>query len=138
MVKNPPAIAGDIRDAGQEDALEEGTATHCSILAWRIPWTEEPGRLRFIGLQRGGRICIYLVISWRMFLIASKLAAVRLLCASVCWFQCELESTLVITVYLLPSLTCHNPEDSQRLQRRAPVVTELTLRFTFSATCVPF
>ena len=49
MVKNLPASAGDIRGAGsipsQEDPLEEGTATHSSILAWRIPWTEESGGL---------------------------------------------------------------------------------------------
>ena len=37
---------------GREDPLEEGTATHSSILAWRIPWTEEPGGLQSIGLQR--------------------------------------------------------------------------------------
>ena len=37
---------------GQEDSLEEGMATHSSILAWRIPWTEEPGGLQSIGLQR--------------------------------------------------------------------------------------
>ena len=37
---------------GREDSLEEGTATHSSILAWRIPWTEEPGGLQSIGLQR--------------------------------------------------------------------------------------
>ena len=46
MVKNPPANAGDIRDVGSipgsEDSPEEGTATHSSILAWRIPWTEGP------------------------------------------------------------------------------------------------
>ena len=46
-VKNPSANAGDIRDAvrslGGEDPLEEGTATHSSIFAWGIPWTEEPG-----------------------------------------------------------------------------------------------
>ena len=36
---------------GGEDPLEEGTATHSSILAWRIPWTEEPGRLQSTGLQ---------------------------------------------------------------------------------------
>ena len=35
-----------------EDPLEEGMATHSSILAWEIPWTEEPGRLQSIGLQR--------------------------------------------------------------------------------------
>ena len=47
MVKNPPAYAGDIREAvrslSQVDPLEKEKATHCSILAWRIPWTEEPG-----------------------------------------------------------------------------------------------
>ena len=53
VVKNPPANAGDIRDAslipGSEDSLEKGTATHSSILAWRIPWTGEPGKLQSIG-----------------------------------------------------------------------------------------
>ena len=38
---------------GQEDPLEKGMATHSSILAWRIPWAEEPGSLPFMGLQRG-------------------------------------------------------------------------------------
>ena len=52
MVKNPPA---NVRDAGQEDPLKEGIATHSSILAWRILWTEEPGRLQSMGLQRVGR-----------------------------------------------------------------------------------
>ena len=37
---------------GQEDPQEEGMVTHSSILAWRIPWTEEPGRLQSLGLQR--------------------------------------------------------------------------------------
>ena len=48
MVKNPPANAGDVRDAvrslGSGRSPEEGKATHSSILAWRIPWTEEPDR----------------------------------------------------------------------------------------------
>ena len=39
---------------GQEDPLEEGMATHSSILAWRIPWTEEPGGLESVGSQRVG------------------------------------------------------------------------------------
>ena len=43
VVKNPPANAGDIRDLGQEDPLEKRMATHSSILAWRNPWTGEPG-----------------------------------------------------------------------------------------------
>ena len=46
MVKNPPANVGEVvRSLGQEDPLEKGMATLSSILAWRIPWTEEPGRL---------------------------------------------------------------------------------------------
>ena len=43
-----------VQSLGQEDPLGEGTATHSSIHAWRIPWTEELGRLRFTGLQRVG------------------------------------------------------------------------------------
>ena len=43
MVKNPPANAGDLKDTGS--IPEKGMATHSSILAWRIPWTEVPGRL---------------------------------------------------------------------------------------------
>ena len=56
MVKNPPANAGrhemQVRSLGQEDPLEEGVVTRSSILAWRIPWTEEPGRLQSIVLPR--------------------------------------------------------------------------------------
>ena len=45
-VKNPPATRQTwFQSLGQEDPLEEGMATHSSILAWRSPWTEEPGRL---------------------------------------------------------------------------------------------
>ena len=55
VVKNPPVNGGDASlMPGQEDALEEEMATHSSILAWRIPWTEEPGGLQSMGLQRGG------------------------------------------------------------------------------------
>ena len=39
---------------GQEDPLEKGMSTHSNVLAWRIPWTEEPGELQFLGLQKGG------------------------------------------------------------------------------------
>ena len=55
MVKNPPANAGDAGNVGSipvwEDPLEEEMATHCSILAWKISWTEEPGRLQSMGSQ---------------------------------------------------------------------------------------
>ena len=43
-----------VRSLGQEDLLEEGMATHSCILAWRIPWTEEPGGLQSTGSQRVG------------------------------------------------------------------------------------
>ena len=56
VVKNPPANAGDTGDVvqslGQEDSLEKATATHSSISAWEIPWTEEPGRLESMGAKR--------------------------------------------------------------------------------------
>ena len=53
MVKNLPVIQEAwVGSLGQEDPLEEGMTTHCSVLAWRIPWTEEPGGLQSRGLQR--------------------------------------------------------------------------------------
>ena len=55
VVKNLPATAGDIiqvQSLGQEDPLEEGMATHSSILSWEVPWTEEPGGLQSMQLQR--------------------------------------------------------------------------------------
>ena len=53
MVKNLPAMWETwVRSSGWEDPLEKGMATHSSILAWRISWTEEPGGLQFMGMQR--------------------------------------------------------------------------------------
>ena len=55
MVKNLPAKQETwVRSLGQEDPLEEAMATHSSILAWRIPQTEEPGGLQFVGSQKSG------------------------------------------------------------------------------------
>ena len=59
LVKNPPVNARDIRymlvpSPDQEDPQEEGMAAHSSILAWRIPWTEEPGRLQSTVLHTVG------------------------------------------------------------------------------------
>ena len=52
MVKNLPAMQEtQIQSLDTEDALEKGMATHSSILAWRIPWAEEPGRLQSMGSQ---------------------------------------------------------------------------------------
>ena len=53
VVKNLPAKQETrVQSLGQEGPLEKGMATHSSILTWEIPWTEEPGRLQSIGLQR--------------------------------------------------------------------------------------
>ena len=53
MVENLPAVQGMwVGSLGWEDPLEEGMATHASILAWKIPWTEEPGGLQFMGSHR--------------------------------------------------------------------------------------
>ena len=55
MIKNLSAMWETwVPSLGWEDALEEDTATHSSILAWRIPWTEEPGGLQSMGSQRVG------------------------------------------------------------------------------------
>ena len=55
LVKNPPAMQEPwVQSLGWEDPLEEGMATHSSILAWKSPWTEEPGGLQSLGLQRVG------------------------------------------------------------------------------------
>ena len=54
-VKNPPTVQETqemrVQSLGREDALEKEMATHSSILAWRIPWTEEPGGLQSMGAQ---------------------------------------------------------------------------------------
>ena len=55
MVKNPPAVQEtQVQSLAWEDPLEKGMATHSSILAWRFPWTEEPGGLQSMGLHRVG------------------------------------------------------------------------------------
>ena len=54
-IKNLPAMQEtQVQSLSQEDPLEKGTATHSSILAWRVPWTEEPGGLQSLGSQRAG------------------------------------------------------------------------------------
>ena len=54
-VKRLPAMQETpVRFLGQEDPLEKAMATHSGVLAWKIPWAEEPGRLQFMGSQRVG------------------------------------------------------------------------------------
>ena len=55
MVKNPLTMwKTQVQSLGQQNLLEKGMATHSGILAWRIPWAEEPGRLQSMGSQRVG------------------------------------------------------------------------------------
>ena len=55
-VKNLQAIQKTwVQSLSQEDPLEKGMATHCSILSWKTPWTEEPGGLQSMGSQKGGQ-----------------------------------------------------------------------------------
>ena len=66
VVKNPPAMEETwVQSLGQEDTLEEDMATHSSILAWRIPWTEESSRLQSLhsqsGTQLNDRVCMHKV-----------------------------------------------------------------------------
>ena len=54
-IKNLPVMQETwVQSLGWEDPLKKGMTTHSSILAWKIPWTEEPGRLQSMGLQRVG------------------------------------------------------------------------------------
>ena len=55
MAKNQPAMQETwVQSLGREDPLEKEMATHASVLTWRIPWTEEPGKLQSMGSQRVG------------------------------------------------------------------------------------
>jgi len=55
-----------IRSLGQEDPLEEGMATHSSILVWRIPWTEEPGKLQFHMVTTGSNPGLLRLLHWQV------------------------------------------------------------------------
>ena len=77
MIKNQPAIQEIcIRSLGQDVPLEKEMATHSNILAWKIPWTKEPGRLQSMGSQRVGHDLatkpqkLILVITIKGFLLA--------------------------------------------------------------------
>ena len=75
MVKNLPAVQEAwLWSLGREDSLKKGMATHSSILAWRIPWTEEAGRLESMGLQR---IRHYWVTHIFTFSVSLKEAEIR-------------------------------------------------------------
>ena len=67
LVKKLPSVQEiQVQSPGQEDPLEKEKATHSSILAWRIPWTEEQGRLQSMGLQRVGHNCASSLVPGQM------------------------------------------------------------------------
>ena len=71
VVKNLPAMQETwVQSLGWDDPLEKGMATHSSILAWRIPWTEEPGRLQSMGLQRVRH-------DWATFILSKSIPSLR-------------------------------------------------------------
>ena len=53
-----------VQSLGEEDPLEKEVATHSSILVWEIPWTEKPGRLQCMGLQRVRRLSMHTLLFW--------------------------------------------------------------------------
>ena len=78
MVKNLPAMQETlVRSLDQKDPLEKGMATHSSILAWRIPWSEEPGRLQSMRLQSQTRLSSQIrkgiVVSMHITVLNAKL-----------------------------------------------------------------
>ena len=85
VVKNPLANGEDIEmwvpSLNQEDPLEEGMATRSSILAWRIPWTEEPGGLWPMGSQRVGYDCSHLALGTHCTVDSASVQWVACSCA---------------------------------------------------------
>ena len=74
MVKNPLAMQETpIRSLSQEDPLEKEMATHSSILAWEIPWTEEPGGLQFMGSQRAGHNKVTSIFTFHFYNLYQKI-----------------------------------------------------------------
>ena len=100
MVKNSPAMQETwVWFLGQEDALKKQKATHSSIFAWRIPWTEEFGRLQFTGSQRVRHdwttntyiflfsLCLYIYKIVRASLIAQLVKNLSAMQETLFWFQ---------------------------------------------------
>ena len=93
MVKSPPAIRETwVQSLDWEDLLEKGVATYSSILAWRIPWTEEPGRLPSMGLPRVGRDWMtfnHSVLLWNARSILAMKNQVKVKVAQSCLTLCD-------------------------------------------------
>ena len=85
MVKNLPAMQEAwVRSLGQEDPLEKEMATHSSMLAWKIPWTEKPGRLQSMGLVPTDVLCKESDTTERLHFHCSDFAFSRITSVSAC------------------------------------------------------
>ena len=80
MVKSLPAVQEiQVQSLGREDPLEKETATHSSILAWKIPWMEEPGRLQSMAPQRQTRLSNFTLVSFSLICLYIK-------CLNFLWY----------------------------------------------------
>ena len=80
MVKSLPAVQEiQVQSLGREDPLEKETATHSSILAWKIPWMEEPGRLESMASQRQTRLSNFTLVSFSLICLYIK-------CLNFLWY----------------------------------------------------
>ena len=121
MVKNLPAIQETwVQSPGAEDALEKEMATHSSILAWRIPWTEEPGRLQSMGSQRGGHswatttlspsnVMNSVELNFGLHHNSSSLHLPRCLSGILLFLLIPLPGLILPSLCPLPSLSCLAP-----------------------------
>jgi len=112
MVNNLPAVQETwVWSLGQEDPLEKGMANHSSILAWRIPWTEEPGRLQSMGSQRVGYDWATTTLRLTSYYSSQCLIEVNIRCSSLGSTEVAILSFLtplfysLLTFFLLQSIT---------------------------------
>ena len=107
VVKNLPAVQ-EMQEwsLGQEDPLEEGMATHSSILAWRIPWTQEPGGLQSTGPQRVGHDWSDWAHTHTRYTCVYSLFHYRVLQDSECRFLCWTVGTCCLSVLHIKACIC--------------------------------
>ena len=104
-LKNLPAMLEiPVQSLGWEDPLEKGMATHPSILAWKIPWTEEPGRLQSMELQSLTRLSD-LALSLSTILILMCLSMSSLACWSFRFLPLDIACSFLLSVFLLDLLS---------------------------------
>jgi len=111
-LRNPPAMWKTwVLSLGWKSPLQKGTPTHSSILAWRIPWTEDPDGLQSMGLQRAGHhwVTFTLTVSWSKYVVSFSLWKIsfiplnvlsflflRQACAPVLGFNCSIPISLFL------------------------------------------